>query len=312
MTDPHRRDHRVLSATRPGRWWLATMAVPVAAAVTLAWAAAALLLPADGWLGRLALLVVPPAGLWGALLARHALAGLRAEVQQLQATLDTLRPGPAQPATGAATPPRPVMATTAPATEAAVFASTRRDNPRRAPAAEPATIDQPGLALDLPANGAGTPISRDDFISAIDFPDNAEDEEGFRCLRLALQNPDAARLIRATQDVLTLLAQDGIYVDDLVPERARVELWRRFAAGERGRGIAALGGIHDRSSLALTADRLRRDTIFHDAALHFLRQFDRSFQDFAPEATDQEIARLAETRTARAFMLLARVKGVFD
>ena len=75
---------------------------------------------------------------------------------------------------------------------------------------------------------------------------------------------------------------------------------------------AALGGIRDRSSLALTAGRMRSDTIFRDAAHHFLRQFDRCFQTFERAATDQDIADLADTRTARAFMLFGRVTGVFD
>jgi hypothetical protein len=76
--------------------------------------------------------------------------------------------------------------------------------------------------------------------------------------------------------------------------------------------VAALGGIRDRSSIALTAGRMRADPVFRDAAHHFLRQFDRSFSAFEKTASDQEISELAETRTARAFMLFGRVSGVFD
>ena len=122
----------------------------------------------------------------------------------------------------------------------------------------------------------------------------------------------AAKLIRAAQDVLTLLGQEGIYMDDLKPDRARPELWRRFAQGERGRGVAALGGVRDRSSLALTAGRMREDTIFRDAAHHFMRTFDKTLQQFEKEASDADLAALSDTRTARAFMLFGRVAGVFD
>ena len=101
-------------------------------------------------------------------------------------------------------------------------------------------------------------------------------------------------------------------MDDLRPDRAKPDIWRRFAQGERGRTIAALGGVRDRSSLALTSGRMRQDTIFRDTAHHFLRQFDKTFQEFERNASDQEIAALAETRTARAFMLLGRVTGIFD
>jgi Ribonuclease G/E len=101
-------------------------------------------------------------------------------------------------------------------------------------------------------------------------------------------------------------------MDDLRPHRPTPELWGRFALGERGRQISGLGGVRDRSSLALTAGRMRQDTIFRDTAHHFLRQFDKALQEFERNASDQDIAALAETRSARAFMLLGRVTGMFD
>jgi hypothetical protein len=73
-----------------------------------------------------------------------------------------------------------------------------------------------------------------------------------------------------------------------------------------------LGGIRDRSSLALTGARMREDPIFRDAAHHFLRTFDRTFQEFEKVASDADLAELADTRTARAFMLFGRVTGTFD
>ena len=112
--------------------------------------------------------------------------------------------------------------------------------------------------------------------------------------------------------MLTLLAQDGIYMDDLTPDRARPDLWRRFAAGERGRTVAGLGGIRDRSCLALTGQRMREDPVFRDAAHHFLRSFDRAFAAVEPRAADEDIQALSDTRTARAFMLVGRVAGTFN
>jgi hypothetical protein len=57
---------------------------------------------------------------------------------------------------------------------------------------------------------------------------------------------------------------------------------------------------------------MREDAIFRDAAHHFLRRFDQMLVAFEPQATDEEIAALSETRTARAFMLVGRVTGAFD
>ncbi len=172
--------------------------------------------------------------------------------------------------------------------------------------------EQPSLELGTPAEALAPPLSVADFIRALHFPETAEDKEGFRALRRALQDRNASQLVQAAQDVLTLLSQDGIYMDDLTPDRARPEIWRRFARGERGKEMAVLGGIRDRSSLALAAGRMRQDTVFRDSVHHFLRKFDRTFSEFEKTATDQEIAELTDTRTARAFMLLGRATGTFD
>ncbi len=182
----------------------------------------------------------------------------------------------------------------------------------QAPADTPVAEHQPALALATPTGQDSHAVSIVDFISALNFPETAEDKAGFAALRRALKDRTTAQLIQASQDVLTLLSQDGIYMDDLRPDMARPEVWRRFAAGERGRQIATLGGVRDRSSLALTATRMRSDPIFRDAAHHFLRLFDRMISGFAETATDADISELSDTRCARAFMLLGRVAGTFD
>lgn len=155
-------------------------------------------------------------------------------------------------------------------------------------------------------------VGSDDLISALNFPETADDVEGFNALRRALADPRAAKLIRASQDALTLLSQDGIYMDDLAPDRARPEVWRKFAAGERGRSISDLGGVRDRSSLTLTSARMRQDSIFRDTVHHFLRTFDKTFAMLVDNLDDADLVRFSDTRTARAFMLLGRVAGIFD
>lgn len=172
--------------------------------------------------------------------------------------------------------------------------------------------EQASLALGTRAEDIAPPISNSDFIRALHFPENADDVEGFDALRRALRDRQTAKLVQSSQDILTLLSQEGIYMDDLRPDRARADVWRKFAHGERGREVAALGGVRDRSCLALTAGRMRSDPIFRDTAHHFLRKFDTGFSSFEETATDQEISELSDTRTARAFMLLGRVSGTFD
>ena len=206
-------------------------------------------------------------------------------------------------------------------TALATFSSSRPVSSAAAPAVHRANApvhtaggadEQVALPLGTPPEELAPPLDRADFIRALNFPENAQDKAGFDALRRALKDRPTAQLVQAAQDILTLLSQDGIYMDDLKPDMARPELWRRFGAGERGRAVAALGGIRDRSSLALAAGRMKNDTIFRDAAHHFLRLFDRMISRFAEDADDRDISELSDTRTARAFMLLGRVAGTFN
>jgi hypothetical protein len=169
---------------------------------------------------------------------------------------------------------------------------------------------QRGLAFDPPRPGAA-PLGPDDLIRALDFPRDAGDTQGFDVLRRALHDPGSADLIRAAQEVLAGLSAEGVETRDLTPDRARPEVWRAFAQGARGPAIATLGGVRDRSVLALTAGRMRADPAFREAVHRFLRAFDRRLTAFEATASDAQLARLTETRAARAFMLLGRVTGVF-
>jgi len=309
-----------------------------AAIVSLAWIAfvaiSFVFQPVEG--GRLGLVMtglivlVPIALLWVAVSMSRSLRSLRNEAARLQAAVDAMRNAFVAHNQAGAVSLKPSVekkldeiAAAQRQTETALATFTSRRDPaqtvpsadRKAALAGPQAStgdEQPALALGTPAEDLRPPLSVADFIRALNFPETPEDKVGFRALRLALEDRTTSKLIRAAQDVLTLLSQDGIYMDDLKPERARPEVWRRFAQGERGRTISALGGIRDRSSLALTAGRMREDPVFRDAAHHFLLQFDRTFQEFEKNASDQDMAELAETRTARAFMLFGRVTGTFD
>ena len=172
--------------------------------------------------------------------------------------------------------------------------------------------DQGNLGLEGLSTEATGSLAHHDYIRALNFPENNEDAEGFAALQRVLKDRNSAQLVQSSQDILTLLSQDGIYMDDLRPDMARPEVWRRFAAGERGRTIAALGGVRDRGALARATLRLKQDPIFRDSAHHFLRLFDKNFLTFEQTASDIEISALSNTRTARAFMLLGRVAGTFD
>ncbi|MDO6731741.1 hypothetical protein Q4577_17040 [Marinovum sp. 2_MG-2023] len=270
---------------------------------------------------------MPVAMIWVAATAARASKVMRDESSRLQTAIDALRhayvsQGQGGAAATSVTRKLDEIAAAQRKAEAAMamFSSTREIGAHRtamatAPApAAPASPsdDQPALALGTPAEALEPELSNEDFICALNFPETADDRDGFAALRRALKHRATAQLVQAAQDVLTLLSQDGIYMDDLRPDMAKPDVWRRFAEGARGRAIAGLGGVRDRSSLALSAGRMKQDPIFRDAAHHFLRVYDRTFQSFSERASDAEVAAFSNTRTSRAFMLLGRIAGTFD
>ncbi|MGR3434697.1 MAG: hypothetical protein ACU0CO_07405 [Shimia sp.] len=270
---------------------------------------------------------LPVAVIWVAASAARSARLVRDEGRRLQAAIDAMRQTYVanQQAGGMLVQPAALQkldqiaaATQETQTKVATFASGRGKEPAptprlKAPEAPADDPNQAALALGTPAETLpSAPLPKADFIRALNFPETPDDQEGFAALRMALKDRKVSGLIQASQDVLTLLSQDGIYMDDLRPDRAKPEAWRRFAHGERGGTVAALGGIRDRSALALAAGRMRADPVFRDAMHHFLRRFDTALIEFEPLATDEDLVELSDTRTARAFMLLGRVTGMFS
>jgi hypothetical protein len=159
--------------------------------------------------------------------------------------------------------------------------------------------------------GTEESLNWDELLHALNFPTDEKDKDGFRALRIAMGHQATSQCLRAAEDIMNLLSQDGIYTDDLSPEIAPAALWRRFADGTRGEEVAAVGGIHDPTAVSKVRSRMRSDPIFRDAALHFQRQFDSTLRAFCANGTDEQVEKLANTRTGRTFMLLGRVSGMF-
>lgn len=298
----------------------------VAIALSLVWLIVSvvfLVLPDNvdggGFVVTLLAVFMPVAMIWVAATAMRASRVMREESARLQTAIDAIRQAYVIQQQRSASFQEPGVskkldeiaeATKKTESALATFSSKRTEPVRDGVPVEAG--NQTSLELGTPAEDIAPPLTTDIFIRALNFPETQDDTEGFDALRLALQDRKVAQLVQASQDVLTLLSQEGIYMDDLRPDMARPEIWRQFAQGGRGRAVAALGGIRDRSSLALTAARMKQDPIFRDAAHHFLRRFDHMIVEFEPDASDADLTALGDTRTARAFMLLGRVAGTFD
>ena len=264
--------------------------------------------PFDGlrFIMLLVALLAPVAVIGVAVWTARSLRLMRDETYRLQLSIDKLH--------RAARAEGPERATARQTPQAA--APEHRPAPKNSQAVPPMAtaktrIEQPALALETTQQEVPLPLDRDDLIRALHFPDDENDREGFAALRRALKDRDARKLVQAAQDVLTLLSQDGIYMDDMQNEPVDVGMWRQFAQGERGPSVAPLGTVQNETMLDAVLSRLRRDAIFRDAVHHFLRRFDQMLVTFEAQGTDTDMLAMADTRTARAFVLLGRAAGTF-
>lgn len=257
-----------------------------------------------------------PLGLiWLATFTARALAGLRDEAHSLRAQLLAMRA--ALPDTeGAAVPddlppPRSPLLPPPAAGGAVAGGGGRVVAPPARLAAARERGEGPQQSLDL-GGPVAVEVAPVDLVRALNFPDGPDDRAAIAALRRALADGETARVIRAAQDIVTLLAGHGIYMDDVPAPQAMAATWRRFAGGERAAAvpeIALLAG--DGREAAALADLLRADEVFRDAAHYFLRRWDRMLAREAPRLSDTDLDHLAATRSGRAFLILAEATGMF-
>ena len=176
--------------------------------------------------------------------------------------------------------------------------------------------DQEMLPFDGPTEAENTAVNEDvdwsDLVRALNFPHDERDDEGFAAIRKFLPHRLISQLLQASEDVLSMLAQEGIYMDDLQSREPNPDLWRDFANGARGADVSGMATLNDQAAFALAKGRMRTDQVFKDSSLHFIRLFDRMLDEYLPEATDRDVAALALSRTGLAFTLLATLSGSFE
>lgn len=267
-----------------------------------------------GGIGRLVAVVgilLPLVLIWTAVALARSIATLRAEAEDMRRSLTLLRefaatrgaPPPAHPEGPARTAPASrtlegrASATSSPVSPAAATTRMRPVEPR--PTSPAADADEK------------VTVAPETLIRALNFPDGPDDADAISALRSALKDQSNSRVLRASQDVITLLASHDVYMDDLSPVHAPAEVWRDLAQGARGETVSALGAIREEATEDVVASMLQQDEIFRDAAHHFLRHFDALLSRLIPQLDDDRIATLSQTRSARAFMLLGRVTGIF-
>lgn len=252
-------------------------------------------------LARIVGVLLPLLLIWLAVGYARAIDALRAEASDLRAELARMQGRRVPDDADVGPVVRPSAHSPRPAE------TPRASAAQRPAAAPPADNRQTSMGFDEPAP---EPVSIDDLVRALNFPDGPDDHEAIAALRSALADPDAKRLIRSAQDVVTLLAQSELFMDHL-PPIGDGATWRRYADGVRGRGVAELATPASDDALDAAVQAMHGDEIFRDTAHHFLRQFDRALARRAGDMDDATLEYMVHSRSGRAFTLLAQATGMF-
>ena len=154
-------------------------------------------------------------------------------------------------------------------------------------------------------------LSWDILLQALNFPKDKNDIFGFEALKLAKKNSVVFQALQASEDFLNLLAQDGIYLDDLRIEPPSIQAWINFLRPEKKGDSKKLNCLGIDLHLEKLKLRLKADTVFRDTSLMLARRFDKMLREKVGTASDNQIFKLSYTRSGKAFLIVGSICGIF-
>ena len=163
----------------------------------------------------------------------------------------------------------------------------------------------PGVAIDTNF------LSWDILLKALNFPSDKNDSSGFKALNIARRSNTVLRLLQVSEDFLNLLAQDGIYLDDLKIEPPHVQAWLNFVKIDKQQYDHRLDCLGIDKYLVTLKKRTKSDTVFRDTSLMLIRRFDKLLRDKLEAADNHHLFQIAETRTGKAFLIVGKISKIF-
>jgi hypothetical protein len=155
------------------------------------------------------------------------------------------------------------------------------------------------------------PLTWELILKALHFPNDEHDLMGFSALKIARKNNTFSELLQVSEDFLNLIAQDAIYLDDLKIEPPPVEAWLSFISTNQNLNRRRLNCVGIDRQIKRLKSRIKTDTIFRDTSLMLMRRFDVLLRDHLKLANDDQIFKIAETRTGKAFLIVGKLSDSF-
>ena len=154
-------------------------------------------------------------------------------------------------------------------------------------------------------------ISWDTLLKALNFPNDKNDILGYAALNEAKKNNNVLRCLQVSEDFLNLLAQDGLYLDDVKIEPPSVQAWINFIKLDKDQNTRRLSCIGVEQYFDTLRSRMKSDPVFRDTALMLVRRFDKLLKCHLFSADDHQIFDIAKTRSGKAFLIVGCISNIF-
>ncbi len=200
------------------------------------------------------------------------------------------------------------------------FGASRNDEPSDAtPSLGAPSLDEPAPAPAFqpkPAPEAEMPKKEDfefmaraldwnKFVKAANFPENERDTATLDALYDVLTDPEAAALLQSSEDTLATLADIDLYMEDFIPEMSSVAAWQGHLNGKQS--VIPIEAPLEQSRIAA---KISADEKFRKLSERFIERYRVIAKRLFAEGADKKLAvELSDTRTGRAYLLIADALG---
>lgn len=173
-----------------------------------------------------------------------------------------------------------------------------------------ADLDDADDDYDVDRAQAAGGLDWNKLVVAANFPENEEDKATLDALLEVIKDKQVADMLQSAEDVLSALADANLFMEDITPHHAPAERWRGYILDGDRRDLIDLGGVRDPHAIEEATNTLHEREGFERTALVFLDRYESLLERLFRESPSNKLAvEMADTRTGRAYMLLARVTG---
>ena len=158
-------------------------------------------------------------------------------------------------------------------------------------------------------------IDWEKFVRASNFPESEDDSATLDALYDVLTDPEIASLLQSAEDTLASLADMDLYMEDFAPQLPSAVEWKSYlnaprpSEGETSPALPMPGISAPREQQRIAAKR-DGDKGFERLSEKFLDRYEHVLRRMLREETDERhLVDLADTRSGRAWLLLAQASN---